>query len=113
MTRLFERFQTIWLNDWAEKFSNKDDLYLYALEYSEILKDLNFEQMKQGLDHCRKTMKWTPSPAEFYQACTNGCDYNEHASAAYKKTEYLQLEHKRDKKKAKLHLENIKNILKN
>jgi hypothetical protein len=68
---LFLRFSNIWPKDWADKCAF-GDLDAIANEWSIGLAGMSGEQMVRAIDHCRITMTWSPTIAEFRQAAKQG-----------------------------------------
>lgn len=50
-------------------------------EWAEVIKDLNDDQIRYGIDVIRKKNTWPPSIAEFYEACMCQSKY---ATAAHR-----------------------------
>jgi hypothetical protein len=68
---LFLRFSSIWPKDWADKCA-LGTLEAIANEWSLGLAGMSGAQMARAVDHCRVTMTWSPSIAEFRQAAKQG-----------------------------------------
>jgi hypothetical protein len=71
--RLFMRLSSIYLSKWTDNFKNNEELLQIAKrEWAEGLAGLDGEQIKKGLDSCRKSLEWPPSIATFRTLCREG-----------------------------------------
>jgi hypothetical protein len=68
---LFQRFANIWPRDWADKCA-LGNLDAIAHEWSIGLAGMSGTQLARAVDHCRRTMIWSPTIAEFRQAAKQG-----------------------------------------
>lgn len=78
---LFAKFLAIWPREWADRVAivGADPM---ASEWAEGLAGLTPEQVRTAIAHCRNTLKWPPSIAEFREAARSGMTAEQRAMAA-------------------------------
>ena len=69
---------------WDDQFATEQDIQFTLNEWSEGLYGLEADQIKRGIEGCRRNLKWPPSIAEFREQCTGITDDWEHQGDAYK-----------------------------
>jgi len=94
------KFAAIWPRAWIDlivvadasvKPFGKLGIDAMAIEWADGLAGLNGDDIKRGIEHCRREMPWPPTIAEFRKACLGGATAEQRAFAARAEQEKLTL----------------------
>lgn len=68
---LWAKLDAMYPNRWKSAFSTEDSVVAWRSEWAQAFIDerLTMQEIKTGLDTCRKALDWPPSLAEFIKAC--------------------------------------------
>jgi len=67
--KLYAHFSSIWGNSFISNHKNEGSIKLWVEEWYIGLAGVPVETFKEALDHCRITMEWSPSIAQFRKLC--------------------------------------------
>ena len=77
MKTLFLRFTAIWGKKWSDQVPNDELLSMALHDWGTGLYGMPGEHIKFAIEHCKKTLIWPPSLAEFIKACNKNANNKE------------------------------------
>lgn len=63
------KFNAIWGHKWNSNFQDEESFLIALSEWKEGLSGVLPESMTRAIEHCRSTLEWPPSIAEFRKLC--------------------------------------------